>query len=136
MSNNNYRGILFRFIWILVIFIWYLSFPPWIGYVLRRFIRFEIIIFETWIIKFDLNLKKFLLITKTNKIIPLNHEEIVVAIGIIMKPTFEKKNQTMSRALRIGQALPWLFQRGRKGRSCFIRVRGGFSWIVNKTNII
>ena len=48
------------------------------------------IIFETWVIKFELNLKKFLLITKTNKIIPLNHEEIVVAIGIIMKPTFEK----------------------------------------------
>tara|TARA_B100001939_G_scaffold332455_1_gene331466 strand:+ start:589 stop:819 length:231 start_codon:yes stop_codon:yes gene_type:complete len=31
-----------------------------------------------------------LLITKTNKIIPLNHEEIVVAIGIIMKPIFGK----------------------------------------------
>ena len=29
-------------------------------------------------------------ITKTSKIIPLNHEEIVVAIGIIIKPTFEK----------------------------------------------
>ena len=42
-------------------------------------------------IKFELNLKQFLFITKTNKIIPLNHEEIVVAIGIIIKPTFEKK---------------------------------------------
>ena len=31
-----------------------------------------------------------MLITKTSKIIPLNHEEIVVAIGIIIKPTFEK----------------------------------------------
>tara|TARA_A100001011_G_scaffold316898_1_gene336085 strand:+ start:510 stop:737 length:228 start_codon:yes stop_codon:yes gene_type:complete len=30
------------------------------------------------------------LITKINKIIPLNHEEIVVAIGIIIKPTCEK----------------------------------------------
>ena len=41
--------------------------------------------------KLELNLKKLLLITKTNKIIPLNHEEIVVAIGIIIKPTCEKK---------------------------------------------
>ena len=31
-----------------------------------------------------------MLITKTNKIIPLNQEEIVVAIGIIIKPTLEK----------------------------------------------
>ena len=29
--------------------------------------------------------------TKINRIIPLNHEEIVVAIGIIMKPTCGKK---------------------------------------------
>ena len=42
-------------------------------------------------IKFELNLKQFLFITKINKIIPLNHEEIVVAIGIIIKPIFEKK---------------------------------------------
>ena len=34
---------------------------------------------------------KLLLITKTSKIIPLNHEEIEVAIGIIMKPICEKK---------------------------------------------
>ena len=32
-----------------------------------------------------------MLITKTSKIIPLNHEEIVVAIGIIIKPICEKK---------------------------------------------
>ena len=30
------------------------------------------------------------MITNINKIIPLNHEEIVVAIGIIIKPIFEK----------------------------------------------
>ena len=30
------------------------------------------------------------MITNINKIIPLNHEEIVVAIGIIRKPIFEK----------------------------------------------
>ncbi len=32
-----------------------------------------------------------MLITKINKIIPLNHEEIVVAIGIMINPICEKK---------------------------------------------
>ena len=32
-----------------------------------------------------------MLITKISKIIPLNQDEIVVAIGIIIKPTCEKK---------------------------------------------
>ena len=51
---------------------------------------FDKIIFNIWILKLEVNLKYFLFITKTSKIIPLNHEEIVVAIGIIIKPTFEK----------------------------------------------
>tara|TARA_X000000368_G_C22612880_1_gene528781 strand:+ start:69 stop:332 length:264 start_codon:yes stop_codon:yes gene_type:complete len=41
-------------------------------------------------IKLEVNLKYFLLITKINKIIALNQEQIVVAIGIIIKPTCEK----------------------------------------------
>ncbi len=32
-----------------------------------------------------------MLITKINRMIPLNHEEIVVAIGIMINPTYEKK---------------------------------------------
>ena len=48
-------------------------------------------IFVICLIKLELNLKYFLLVTKTNKINPLNHEEIVVAIGIIIKPICEKK---------------------------------------------
>ena len=36
-----------------------------------------------------------MLTTKINKIIPLNHDEIVVAIGIIIKPNFEKKVRLM-----------------------------------------
>ena len=32
-------------------------------------------------------------ITKINKIIPLNHEDIVVAIGTIIKPNFGKKTK-------------------------------------------
>ena len=52
---------------------------------------FEKIILVIWNKKLGLKLKYFLLITKINKIIPLNHEEIVVAIGIIIKPIFEKK---------------------------------------------
>ena len=34
---------------------------------------------------------KFLLVKKINNIIALNHEDIVVAIGIIIKPIFLKK---------------------------------------------
>ena len=34
-----------------------------------------------------LKLNKFLLVKKMNRIIALNHDEIVVAIGIIINPT-------------------------------------------------
>jgi len=37
-----------------------------------------------------LNENKFLFFKKRNKIIELNQDEIVVAIGIIMKPIFSK----------------------------------------------
>ena len=36
--------------------------------------------------KTSLNLKKFFFLRKINKIIELNQDEIVVAIGIIIKP--------------------------------------------------
>ena len=40
--------------------------------------------------KISLNLKKFFFLRKINKIIELNQDEIVVAIGIIIKPTVLK----------------------------------------------
>ena len=51
----------------------------------------EKIIFKKLIKKFELNSNKFLFFRKINNIIELNHEEIDVAIGIIIKPISLKK---------------------------------------------
>ena len=61
--------------------------------------------------KLNLNLKQFLFITKIIRIIPLNHEEIVVAIGIIIKPNFEKnvKLITMFKVTEISEYLKGVF---------------------------
>ena len=44
------------------------------------------IILKNFIKNILLNENKFLFFKKTNKITPLNHDEIVVAIGIIINP--------------------------------------------------
>ena len=43
----------------------------------------------------SLNWNKFLNLKKINRIIELNHEEIVVAMGIIINPTLLKKYRLM-----------------------------------------
>ena len=48
-------------------------------------------IFISLLIKIKLKLNKFLCFRKINKVIALNQEEIVVAIGIIKKPISLKK---------------------------------------------
>ena len=48
--------------------------------------REAIIIFRNLIMKILLNLKSFLFFKKINKNNPLNQDEIVVAIGMMIKP--------------------------------------------------
>ena len=48
-------------------------------------------IFTNLVMKIKLKLNKFSFFSKTNKRMALSHEDIVVAIGIIMKPITLKK---------------------------------------------
>ena len=48
-------------------------------------------IFINLVIKIKLKLNKFFFVSKTNKRMALSHEDMVVAIGIIIKPIVLKK---------------------------------------------
>ena len=69
-------------------------------------------------------------ITNINKIIPLNHDEIVVAIGIIINPTFEKKVKliTIFKITEINEYLKGVFVSflaNKKVENIFIKENAG-----------
>ena len=81
-----------------------------------------------------------MLVTKTNKIIPLNHEDIVVAIGIIIKPTFEK-NVKLIKIFKITEIREYLngvlvsFLANKKVENILIKEKAG-SPKKNKTMLL